>query len=281
MGKALIVQEASRHKENFEYRECFAIQDGFLRNGWSADVWGLGHENFGIEPDFAAYDLIFILENYSFDWLPDWSKINTFKVQWVIDAHCADLTNYVNVSNRCDIVLHSTKCLIEDYQKYTTHQKHIWFPNGFNDQLFYNQNKVRDLDCIFVASNICGRDRIAKYVGADLKFALGDSMTDLISRSKVHFNKSISCDINYRCFETIALGAALVTNRVPDIEFLGFSHGENCMLYNTLDEAKSLIQNLLQDNQLLQKIQSGGLELSRRHSYYVRVKDFLKSLSLH
>lgn len=281
MRKVLIVQENGRHQENRHYRECFGARDGFENNGWQADVWGLGHKNFEFVPDFGAYNLIFILENYSFDWLPDWSKVKTPKVQWVIDAHCANITEYAKISNCVDAVLHSTKALIDYYAKHTACPNHIWFPNAVNDYLFFPRDLPKIYDCSFVASDIAGRSHIAKFVGAELLFLLGDKMVKRVIESRVHFNKSISVDTNYRCFETIALKTALVTNPTPELDELGFKHGKNCMVYNNFEEARDQISFLLKNESFREEIAASGHELSKKHTYTARVSEFLKNWPLH
>jgi Glycosyl transferases group 1 len=275
--KVLIIQEAGRHPENARYRECFGVKEGFINNGWEADVWGLGHDNFSTTPDFAAYNLIFILENYTFEWLPDWSKVKTPKVQWVIDAHCADITKYAEISNNVDAVLHSTKALINYYAKHTSCPNHIWFPNAVSETLFYPLYYPKIYDCSFVASNIAGRSHIAKFVGAELVFLLGNEMTKRIDQSKVHFNKSLSVDTNYRCFETIALRTALVTNFTPDLKELGFEHERNCMIYRNFEEARDMIDFLLKNDAARERIAQGGFKLFKDHTYTSRIENFLKN----
>ena len=56
--KVLIIQENGRHEENRNFRECFCLQRSFIKLGNTADVWGLGHENYNTTPDYEDYDLI-------------------------------------------------------------------------------------------------------------------------------------------------------------------------------------------------------------------------------
>ena len=214
--KVLILQEAGRNPPNAHMRECYAIQRAFIANGWSADVWGLGHSNFSITPNYNEYNLIFCLENYSTGWLPDFSKIvGPKKCQWIIDLHCAP-TNYQSLSQKCDYVLHSTQSLMGEYAKHNS-ARNIWFPNGVDDLFFYKKEVSKEKRACFIASPHHGRRELANYVGAEFKTIIGQLMIDWVSRSLVHFNVSIGCDVNYRCWETAALGTALVTNYIPEM----------------------------------------------------------------
>ena len=70
--KILIIQENGRHDENRHFRECLCFQREFKNLGHSDDVWGLGHENYEITPDYNSYDLILNFENYDkIGWVPN------------------------------------------------------------------------------------------------------------------------------------------------------------------------------------------------------------------
>ena len=67
--KILIIQSGGEHNgtthfcKNDYLRECLSLQYAFQQNGWSADVWGIRHNNFQYVPDFNSYDYILNLEN--------------------------------------------------------------------------------------------------------------------------------------------------------------------------------------------------------------------------
>jgi hypothetical protein len=58
MTKVLIIQEASRHLENFEFRECLCLERAFQENGWEPTVYGKGHPSFSNKLDFNSFDFI-------------------------------------------------------------------------------------------------------------------------------------------------------------------------------------------------------------------------------
>ena len=106
----------------------------------------------------------------------------------------------------------------------------------------------------------------------------GDPMIQLILRTKIHFNLSVSVDINYRNFETIALGTCLCTNYLPELEELGFKDGLNCIMYKNYDECMHKIKEYLMTG-MYEKIALEGLKLSAEHTYCKRVEGILKLIA--
>jgi hypothetical protein len=286
--KWLIIQSDGEHKgqdgwtPNWYLRECYAIQHALSQNGQEADIWGLRHSNYDTIPDFNSYDFIFCIENYETGWLPDLHSImKPKKLQWIIDLHCQSHECYDKITQDVDIVLHSTKSLISDYERMHSKIKHVWFPNGVDDRYFNIKSQEKSIDFSFVGSKNPARKDIIEFLetNANLyyRFATGSDMIDIVSKSKVHFNKGISCDVNYRNFETIGLGTCLYTNHSEEIEELGFKDGYNCVLYKDESEIVGRIADILRDDNY-KKIAANGAELARKHSYVNRINDLLKIL---
>ena len=84
--RVIVIQEAGRHEENRNFRECLSLQRAFIHNGHECDVWGLGHNNYNTTPDWNSYDLIMNIENYdSTGWTPNLSTFNfPIKILWSI-----------------------------------------------------------------------------------------------------------------------------------------------------------------------------------------------------
>jgi len=295
--KILIIQSAGEHKgqdgfcRNDYLRECYAIKNALNENGlFNVDIWGLRHRNFENIPNFLSYDIIFCLEQYETDWLPDLSETKfrkTLKIQWIIDLHCQKLKKYLPISKKYDLILHSTKSLIPKYKKFLPNKKHIWFPNGVDNRFFdkkkYDYKKKNNI--CFVGSMVKGRTefikKIQKYIHMPQYFVTGEDMIKTVSEHKIHFNKSISCDVNYRNFETIGLGTCLVTNYIPEMKDLGFSHLNNCLFYDDDMDIRSIVDMIkyyLNNSNELSKIALSGYELSKQHTYTKRIKDLLKIL---
>lgn len=287
--KWLIVQSDGEHKgqdgwtPNFYMRECYAIKHALQHNGIAADIWGLRHDNYQNKPDFESYDYILCIENYEMGWLPDFSKIKKpFKVQWIIDLHCQKWSNYDIISKNMQIILHSTKNYILDYSSIYNKSEHIWFPNGIDDRHFYNKNMQKNIDICFVGSKNENRKTFVENLEKDIRlqyfFATGSDMIDIISSSKIHFNKNIACDINYRTFETIGLGTCLLTDYNPYLLDLGFIDMYNCLIYRNYDECVNKYKYAISDDNY-KIIASNSQKLVENNTYTARVRDLLKILN--
>lgn len=284
----LIIQSAGEHDgvrdkwaPNHYLRECLSLQHALNTTGHKADVWGKRHKNFKEHIDFNAYDVLICIENYEGGWLPDFSKLRKpLKIQWCIDLHCGGRGICQQISKDMDIILHSTESLIKGYRKQFPKQKHIWFPNAFDSRYFKPLNLKRDIEIGFVGTAGIRPERkqwinnLKKDVGLNSCFATGEDMIERISRMKIHFNKSISVDVNYRNFETIALGTCLLTNYLPELEKLGFKDNVNCLFYMSYDECIEKIKKSLKENSW-REMGEESLKLSEQHTYIQRVENIL------
>lgn len=286
--KWLIIQSDGEHKgqdgwtPNWYLRECYAIQHALIQNSQEADIWGLRHANYSQTPDFGSYDVIFCIENYETGWLPDLSSIKgTQKIQWIIDLHCQSYECYGKISKDMDLVLHSTRSLIDEYAKIYSNARHVWFPNGVDNRYFYCRDKEKTVDVSFVGSKNPSRkefiERLESEVGLKYHFATGQDMIDIISSSKIHFNKNIGIDMNYRIFETIGLGTCLITNYDDTLNEIGFVDGENILIYNDYSEAREKILSCLADGSW-ESIAKAGNEFSKNHTYSNRIKRLLEEI---
>lgn len=290
MKKILIIQSAGMHDgkrtkycKNDHLRECLSLQRAFQNNNWDATVWGLRHKNFTQNIDFNSYDYILTLENYEMKWLPDFSKITKpIKMQWIIDLHVQKPEVYGKITNYMDIVLHSTKSLMINYGKKYPKQKHLWFPNGYDDAYFKNLNMEKTRNVIFIG-NVCNRRNMLLYMKEKHKMncfnITGIEMINMINKSKVHFNKSVSMDVNYRNFETMGCGTCLLTNHLEELEELGFIDGVNCFMYkNDANDLDNKVKLALEN---WEKVGTEGEKFVKKHTYTNRVKDLIKKLKLY
>ena len=273
--KILIIQENGRHKENKRFRECFALQGALITLGEECDVWGLGHDNFNAAMNFNSYDIIINLENYDTSgWVPNLLKVRGFKILWSIDAHCrgAEVYNGVFDKGNYDLMLQATK-------DYVDHRS-MWFPNCYDDTLIQPLDVAKKYNVGF-CGNIANRggwiNEIEKEVGIKKDiFVIGNSMVEAINSYKIHFNRNIANDINYRSFETLGCGTVLATNYNSQYDELGFIDGDNCILYRNKDDLIKKIKNVLLNHELRFTIEKNGLELAKKHTYIARAKKLLK-----
>lgn len=285
--KCLIIQSDGEHKgqdgwtPNWYLRECYALQHAFYANSIDCDIWGKRHSNYNNLPDFNRYDIIFCIENYEIDWLPDLSQYKKpLKIQWIIDLHCQDASIYYSIGANYDLILHSTKCLIESYEK-MVNKRNLWFPNGVDDRYFVTKNCNKTVDLGFVGSKNASRkdflENLQQQVNMQYYFATGVDMINLISSFKIHFNKNIGVDINYRTFETIGLGTCLLTNYNPDLEALGFIDNHNCLLYTDFESAIEKYHYALKD-EVWREIGHNASILAQKNTYVNRVKQLLNTI---
>lgn len=274
--KIIIIQENGRHDANRNFRECFSLQRAFKKLNHECDVWGLGHDNFDIIPDWNSYDLIFNIENYdTTGWVPSLrSTTKPKKALWSIDAHCRGEEVFESTfkEGNYDYLLHSTKDFVkEDY--------HIWFPNAYDDYLIFPMDDVDKTIDIGFCGSYANRHQLLEYLktehGVHLDiFVIGDAMVEAINSYKCHFNLNIGNDINYRSFETIGCGTVLLTNHNPQYEELGFEDGVNCLMYNTEETLTDHI-NMVKCKDM-KDIAEAGLELAKKHTYDERVKSLME-----
>ena len=277
--KVLIVQENGHHEANKNFRECFSLQRAFRHHNHEADVWGNLHDNYNITPDFNSYDIIINLENYSLGWIPDLSDISSpYKIIWSIDAHCRGTQVYDDMfaSGKYNLLLHSTRDFVKG--------KHsAWFPNAYDDDLICRRSDVDKQHFIGFCGNYVKRkhllDRITqKYDMKSDIFVIGDDMVNAINSYRIHFNKNMSNDVNYRSFETLGAGTALITNYNEQYSALGFEEDKNCFMYKNDSELFDKLEHLQNNPELVARVSDSGMEFAKKHTYKVRVESLLTFL---
>lgn len=274
--KWLVIQSDGQHAENRNFRECHALKYAIEGLGYTCDVWGLRHQDFGNIPYFESYDVIFCAEQYEFDWLPDFTKIRKpIKIQWIVDLHVH--RNYEKIASGFNIACHATRKLMDGYPC----SKNVWFPNAVDDQHFYYRENDPQIDMGFVGSISEERAQWIKEFRKTFFFEAsqekGMPMTFAIRDLKIHWNKNASCDINYRTFETIGLGTCLLTNFDEDLLKLGFIDGFNCLMYRDFEHAKEIATKVILSYQW-GEIALSTHELAKLNSYYNRIHNLLKEL---
>jgi len=280
--KILIIQENGRHPENKEFRECFNLQRALLRKNIDTIVWGLGHINFNtpFQQIIKDIDVIILLENYeSNGWLPDLSNINKLKIFWSIDSHMV-LMNHITtvVKNKIDIVLNA----IESHQNYFKTSKTFYFPNAYPSDLISPIDGVDKNIFLGFCGSLLNRseilDKLENNFGLKKDiWKLGNEMVKTINGYKIHFNKTLSNDINYRIFETMGCNTLILTNSTENINTF-FNDMENIVIYNDETELFEKLNVLSSDNDLVKKISNSGYELVKNNHTYDNRTDVLLKL---
>lgn len=281
----LILQEAGRHEKNKEFRESLCIQRALSKiEGINSIVWGLNYPTFNTPFDYLEKwaDVIFILENYHYTWMPI-EKIKSskkLKIFWSIDSHCV-LRQHQKMCEVLDINI-----LLNSSEQYLHHfgglvDKSYWFPNCYCDQLIHPLNKEKTIDLGFCGNIINRGDVLTHLEKFNIKkdvFVIGNDMVESINSYKIHFNKNISDDINYRTFETTGCGTMLLTNKTPNLDRL-FEVGKEIETYDSLEELDEKIVYYLNNPSKRVEMEKCGHDRSKKeHTYLNRIQNLLSNM---
>ena len=284
--KIVIIQEAGRHEKNKNFRESLCLHRALSRiEEVESKVWGLNYPDFNMSfSEIEQWaDVIFVIENYTSDWLPinEISNSKKLKIFWSIDSHCVleqhkQLCRLLNI----DILLNSTESYLPNFDGLV--KKSYWFPNSYPDELMLSKDIEKTIDVGF-CGNVLNRGHVInsldKYsIKKDL-FVIGDDMVNAINSYKIHFNKNISDDINYRTFETTGCGTFLLTNYTPGLEKL-FDIGKEIVVYNDLNDLDNKVKYYLENEEERKKIAKAGYERSKKdHTYFERSKKLIQIIN--
>lgn len=283
----LIIQEAGRHEANRHFRESVVLKNAINKiEGNNAVTWGHNYPDFSKFDELEKWaDVLFVLENYTPDWLPIDKIVASKKIKifWSIDSHCI-LQTHIDVCNKLkpDIHLNSTEYYLPYFKNNSKYA--YWFPNAFPSDLVKPLDLEKKYNLGFCGSVFPERDYILKEVLKEFtpkidNFIIGDDMVKAINSYKIHFNKNISNDINYRTFETLGCKTFLLTNHTQGLEKL-FEIGKDLVTYDNLDDLKDKIKYYLQNSTEREKIANHGYETSiKKHTYDARAKYLLRIIS--
>lgn len=97
-------------------------------------------------------------------------------------------------------------------------------------------------------------------------------MAEKYAQSKIIFNCSLNGDVNMRVFEAMCSGSCLLTDRVPDLELLGFTDKVHYFGYSSQAELIDLTDMLLKDEVTRESVAKNGQdEVIRNHTYSMRM----------
>lgn len=289
-NRVLIIQEAGRHEKNKEYRESLSIMRALKSLGVECMVWGKGYPTYKIpfEQIIKGYNVLFVVENYDFEWIPDLSKFNGIKVFWSIDGHMVlDKHKEFVRTKGIQIVLNSVyECTpMWDGMKVES----LWLPNAVDSDLVNINPILKKKHFIgFCGSKQPERDALLDFVDEDFKKSssqisikrdydvIGEDMVSAINEYGIHLNRNIKNDINYRTFETLACGTCLLTNVTSGIELL-FEIDKHLIVYNSQEQILPIVLELHYDRNKLKAITENGYKhVMAMHTYKVRMKHLLE-----
>lgn len=281
--KLLIIQEASRHIENFQYREALCLQRALRRlNDCDAYVWGLGFPTHAVPLDqvIKECDAVLILEQYDeIGWLPNLSQCHKPKIFWSIDPHITyakhlALCKQQKVDAVLTSVLGYSKRFKKDYSFETS-----WFPNAYPADLIWHGGLKANRDIPFgycgSAGNAARKRLLRKLAVAPIGLQpyydiLGDAMVHKLQRFQIAFNLNAADDINYRTFESAAAGCAVLTNYTPGLDYI-FDAEKHLIVYRSEKELIEKAEYYTAHPRKRTAIAAAGCEhVKDNHSYDAR-----------
>lgn len=284
--RVLIIQENGRHNRNRQFRECYSVQRALAHLGIHADVWGKGHANFGYSFDrmYPNYDLFLSLENYDDGWHPDLSQVKKPTAFWCVDAHIG-AERYLEFvrRNRFDLVFNSTPGFVDRFKPYCA--KSIWLPNAYDHFLIDRMNDVARTIPFGFCGNIVNRnewiDDLKK--SCDLhhdQMVIGPDMVRAVNSYRIHWNRNVSCDINYRTFETLGCGTFLLTNYTPGLEKL-FRIDKHLVIYKDRQDLVDKVTYFSKNREAREQIARAGYHyVKTHHTYLHRVGKIIETTEL-
>ena len=274
--KLLIIQEKGRHNKNWQFRESLNFQRAFQKIGVDAIVWGLNYPNFKtpFEEISKDCDAVLLIENYTTGWIPNLSNFKGLKMFWSIDSHVIPTQHRQTCDmNKIDIVFNA----VLGHEKHFPNQKCIYLANAYPDDLIYPKDNIeKNIDIGFCGNWVNRSDWINSIpnIKKDI-FVIGDDMVNAINSFKIHFNRNMADDINYRTFETLGCRTFLLTNYTPGLENL-FDIGQHLVTYTTKQDLINKVRYYLENDIERERIAKLGYEhVKKNHTYVNRAETIL------
>jgi len=165
-----------------------------------------------------------------------------------------------------------------------------WLPLHADERLFQPREAERDIDVCFVGSQ-CWRaapiERIAKKHGLRTLVTTTTGSREksetaaIYARSKIVFNKHVTNDLNFRVFEALAAGRALVTDAQDNGQYELFEDGKHLVLYKDERDLERFILELLGDDRRRASMEREAVAVAREHSTRARVRQLVEHIERH
>jgi hypothetical protein len=280
----LIIQERGRHDANRDFREAQSMKRALNQLGHSAVVWGLGYKTWPLADCLKGADFILLMEQYDqTGWVPDLSTFKGPRVFWTIDSHCNLAEHQAQVRRqKITHLLSSTESYLAAYEA----PYKVWFPNCYDDTLIHPMAGVEKVYEVGFCGNDNGRLAWLQAIERRFKstvipradvFVIGQAMVRAINSYRIHFNRNIADDINYRTFETPGCGTFLLTNHTPGLERL-FDIGKDLVTYDSIDDLMGKVRHYLEHPWDREVIAAAGYARVKRDHTYLKRAEQLCSL---
>jgi hypothetical protein len=271
--RVVILQERGHHKANEVYREALNLCRAFKRQKVDAIVCGPGYYNYGqIDSLIAGADVVLCLENYERNgWVPDLSRIKAYTVFWTIDSHVRLGVHLAFAKkHKFNMVLSSTAEIVPAYNRELFFCQ--WFPNCYPVDLIQKPGIViKDHDVgfcgLFPSNRKAWYDQVSRITPIHYDtFVIGDAMVKAVSGYRIHLNRNVRNDVNYRTFETLGCGTFLLTNKTDRL--MDLFKEEHLALYSDVHDCVAQIHYYLSHEQEREKMALAGYHWVRKHHTY-------------
>jgi len=230
-----------------------------------------------VTPDVQAYPLAEVLRAIPFS--PD-AVIQAGDVCWLhgpspvpnvivmTDPHCVD---YQPRLAHADLQI----CM-QDYYRSGYPGSH-WVPYAYDEEWHYHLPKApREYDVVMIGLMYEHRAALLerlRQVGVRVCGGLGQIFhegTQLYNRGLIALSWSSRMDLPARFFEGLAYGRLVISNRLPDIEKLGFLEGVHYVDFQSLDEAVSKCTFYIEHPDFAEAIAARGRAAVQPHTWRAR-----------
>jgi glycosyltransferase involved in cell wall biosynthesis len=230
----------------------------------------------GFTPDFALY-----CDSGNMPQFFDLEKLPCPAAFYSIDSYCNPW--HIPFGHAFDVVFAAQKDYVELFARCGIPA--FWLPLFFCSARPHYLEQARDIPAVFVG-NVGARNNPARKPFLDsfrrlhpLLVTAGDYVP-LFNRSHIVLNQTAAGEINFRCFEALACGAALLmeecANGMRDL----FTPGEHILPTHARGDARqaaATARAALDDPEALARIARQGRELvEQRHSDVRRAADILQ-----
>lgn len=199
---------------------------------------------------------------------------------WASDTHLG-YDYRLSMAKKADFVFAAQKQGVEDMKRDGVSNP-IWLPHAVEPLAYPKQEKfTKQFDVCFIGHvNSVNREQaldrlFGEFPNFDYGQALFEDAAKRVGNSKIGFNIAMKDDINMRCFETMATGTMLLTDRISHIEEL-FEDKKHLVLYDSFDDMVEKAKYYLAHDDEREKIaQAGYEEVMAKHTIQHRVDTIL------
>ncbi|MBZ0107815.1 MAG: glycosyltransferase [Candidatus Scalindua rubra] len=228
-------------------------------------------------------DLFLYVDTGLFYPLKNMRALNCLKACYLIDSHVAfDL--HLKFAENYDIVFAAHKPAVEMFKEKGI-KNVFWIPPACDPTLHEKKAGEKKYDVGFVGSSNPERVHLLNELGQRFNTyyerCFLERMAEVLSQSKIVFNKSIEGGLNMRVFEALASGSMLLTNEADGSGLQDFFQDrKHLVIYRNENELFELADYYLRNDNEREEIAFEGMSKAlSEHTYSNRVKDMVKIIS--